>query len=193
MAGRGVHVDVFDDLSPHPSSSVDGRVQIVELEPYQDPMAIPPAVGIDEVRVILLVPGMELEHQRAVYEESIVKVIVVRRHQLARARGPEQSRVPAGARAHVSDGEQGLWADGGDHAIELISNPNTLQVTSRALSDRSTRSVLRCAHDAGSEMSRRSRRKSNGLVKMGTPLMRCTSSNAFRKTPVTSTQRTGAS
>jgi hypothetical protein len=47
------------------------------------------------------------------------------------------------------------------------------------------------AQEVGSAINRPSRRKSRGLVKIGTPLMRCASCSAFPSTPVTSTQRTG--
>lgn len=127
VAGSGVHVDVLDDLGLQRSSPADGLVQVVKLEPHQDPVAIPPAVGIDEVRVVFRVPGVKLEHQRAVHEEPIVEVVVVRPRQLAGAHGIEQSRVPAGARAHVADGEEGLRADGGGHAVEAIADPDTVE------------------------------------------------------------------
>lgn len=52
VAGRGVHVDVLDDLGPQCSSAANRCVQIVELEPNQDAVAIPPAVGINEVRAV---------------------------------------------------------------------------------------------------------------------------------------------
>lgn len=103
VGGRGVHVEVFDDLGAQCSSAINGCVQIVKLEPHQYPVSIPSTVGIAKVRVVLRVPRVELEHQHAVDEEPIVEMGVIGLHQLARARGSEQRRVPTGARAHVAD------------------------------------------------------------------------------------------
>ena len=80
VARRWVHVDVFDDLGPERSSAVDGCIEIAELEPDQDTVTVSPVVSTHEVRVVLRVPGVELEHQRAVHEQPVVQVVVVRRH-----------------------------------------------------------------------------------------------------------------
>jgi len=111
MARRGIHVDVFDDLGVERPSPLDGSVYIVELEPYQHPVTVPSPIGVDEVRVVLHVPGVELERQHTVHKESVVAIGVVRRHQLAGARRTQERPVPPGARSHVADGEQGLRAD----------------------------------------------------------------------------------
>src|SRR5262249_17874958 len=78
VAGRGVHVDVLDAFGPEATGSLAGSVQVVELEPDEHSVAVPPAVGIDEVRVVFLVPGVELEHERAIHQEPVVEVVVVR-------------------------------------------------------------------------------------------------------------------
>jgi hypothetical protein len=53
--------------------------------------------------MILGVPCMELEHERAVYDQPIVEMIVVRRHELAGASSAEKGRVKARTRAHIAD------------------------------------------------------------------------------------------
>lgn len=50
-------MDVFGDLGIKRPSPLDGGVYIVELEPHQHPVTVPSPIGVDEVRVVLRVPG----------------------------------------------------------------------------------------------------------------------------------------
>lgn len=110
-------MNVFNDLCLQHPSPIDRGIQIVELEPHEDPVTVPPTIGIDEVRMVFRVPCVELKHQCAVYHEPIVEVVVIRSHELAGARGAQECRVPTCARTHVAHSEQGLGPDS-RHASE---------------------------------------------------------------------------
>ena len=118
VARRSVHVNVFDHLGVHGAGPGDGRVQIVDLELHENPMAVPPARGIDEDSDDPPCPrhgaGAPARHPRAVNR----RVIVVRGHQLAGAGRPEQRRVPPGARPNITHGEERLRANGRPHGVK---------------------------------------------------------------------------
>jgi hypothetical protein len=82
-------VQLFYDLGLHRSSAGNGCVEVVELEPYQYAVTVAAAVGIREVRMLLDIPRVQLEYERTIDEQPIVKVSVIRRHQLTRARRSE--------------------------------------------------------------------------------------------------------
>lgn len=89
MSWGRVHVDVFDDFCLQGSRALDGCVEVVELEPQQDSVTVPSTVGVDEVWVVLCIPRVELQDERAIDEEPVVEVVVIRCHQLAGASGTE--------------------------------------------------------------------------------------------------------
>jgi hypothetical protein len=104
--------------------------------------------------VVLLIPDVELEHQLAIDEEPILQVVVIRCHHFARARGAEQCRVPAGARAHVANRQQGSRTDRLGHwgSLPRTRMPSThggLERARRAFTQWSRRSLHETAGKRG--------------------------------------------
>ena len=120
VARDWVDVKVFDHLSLEAPSSIDGNIELVELEPQQDPVTVSAPIGIHEVGMILSVPRVERKDEGAVNEQSVVEVGVIGRHQFARAHCVQESRIPAGACGHVANGEYGLGPDGRGHTPRVL-------------------------------------------------------------------------
>src|SRR5580692_4419448 len=68
-------------------------------------------IRVDEVRVFLLVPGVELENERAVGEEAIVDLSV---RVIAEVLDAEERRVPTATRLDIANGDQRLRPNGDD-------------------------------------------------------------------------------
>ncbi|MGA7869258.1 MAG: hypothetical protein WCA22_00025, partial [Candidatus Binatus sp.] len=96
---------LLDDFDLERASSFDGRIEVVHLEPEQYPMSMWRRVRIDKIRVILLVPRVELEDQLTITKHPIIAIAML---MLRERVDTEQSFVPAAARAYVADGNQWL-------------------------------------------------------------------------------------
>ena len=108
MVRRRVDVGLLDHRRAERARSRDGRVEVVDLEPHEDAVADGRGVGVHEVRVVLLVPGVELENQLPARVEPLVDVTVV----AIRIRlEPEELGVPALAGPDVADGQDRLRSD----------------------------------------------------------------------------------
>jgi hypothetical protein len=74
VARRGVHVGLQGHLG---AERAGGAVEILRLEPEQDPVPVRRGIGVHEVRVVLVVPAVELEDQVAVRVQPLVDVAVI--------------------------------------------------------------------------------------------------------------------
>jgi len=55
----------LDDLDPHLCSSGESRVEVIDLKPEQDTVAIGPGIGIaDPIVVMLDLEAVQLEDER---------------------------------------------------------------------------------------------------------------------------------
>ena len=70
----GIDLWFLDNLGFQRASTLDRCVEVVYLEPEQDSMSNWRRVGVDEIRVILFVPRMELEEQLALEKQPIVDI-----------------------------------------------------------------------------------------------------------------------
>ena len=96
---------LFDYMGTQRTSSFDGGIEVVHLEPQQDSMPTWRRVRIDKIRVMLFVPGMELKDQVAVTEHPIVGIPML---MLRECVGSQQMLVPAAAGPYVTHGNQRL-------------------------------------------------------------------------------------
>ena len=81
-------------------------IKVFNLEPDQNPMPMRCGVSVYQVGMILFVPGMELENQFAVREDSIIDVAVGMVRERIRS---EQLLIPAAARFNIANANQWLW------------------------------------------------------------------------------------
>jgi hypothetical protein len=104
---RSVRVEVWllDHIGMQRTSSLDRRIEIVHLEPQQDSMSRWRQVRVDKIRVILLVPGMDLEDQLTVTKYPIINIAMLVFRECADS---QQLLIPAAACAYVSHGNQRL-------------------------------------------------------------------------------------
>jgi hypothetical protein len=109
VLGPGVDVRFFDDLGPQPTSSLHDRVKIVHLEPQQDTVSRRRRVCVDEVRVVFLVPSMELKQQLTRARNSFVHVAVAVFWERVCSK---QFGVPATTRPNIAHRYEGLSLDG---------------------------------------------------------------------------------
>src|ERR1700728_123772 len=65
VLGGGVEMSVFDDLRLEPARALDGRVEIVDLEPQHDAVSRRRRVGVDEIGVVFHIPSVQLKQQSA--------------------------------------------------------------------------------------------------------------------------------
>ena len=73
--GRGwVEVGLLYDLRAQRASLFDGLIKIVYLEPEHDAVRKRRSVRVDQVRVIVLVPSMELKNYMTIPEHPIIEV-----------------------------------------------------------------------------------------------------------------------
>jgi len=106
-----VDVRLQDDPGAQTSDPLDGGVEVVDLEPEQDTMAVGRTVGTDQVWVLLLVPGVQLEDEglsthEAVIEKTVGMVRIGPMHV-----HPEQGLIPSTAGLHVPHCNQCLRSD----------------------------------------------------------------------------------
>jgi hypothetical protein len=94
-----------DDLDAELTSSLDGGIEVVDLEPQQHAIAVRPEVGIADGAVVVLdVPVVELEDERAVRDETFVLGSTVS------ALAIEEHLVPAAARFDIAHRDEWLWS-----------------------------------------------------------------------------------
>jgi hypothetical protein len=74
LLGRRVDVRFFDNFGPEPASALHDRVKVVDLEPQQDTVSGRRRIGVDEIRVIFLVPSVELKNQPTGVRDPLVQV-----------------------------------------------------------------------------------------------------------------------
>lgn len=63
-----------DDLGPQSPRTLHGRVKFVDLEPEQDPVSDRGGIRVDQVWVILFVPGVKLKNQVTGQRYPVVEV-----------------------------------------------------------------------------------------------------------------------
>jgi hypothetical protein len=108
MRGCRVDVRLFDDLGAQRTRSLDGGVEVVHLEPQQHAMSRPRRVRVDQIRMIFLVPGVELEDQVTAAKEPIVVIAMT---MLGESVDSEELSVPAAACPDVAHGDQRLGSN----------------------------------------------------------------------------------
>jgi hypothetical protein len=74
VAWSRIDVEFLYDLSAQGASLVDDCIKVVHLEPEYDAVPERPWVRIDEVGVIVLVPGMELKNQATSTDHPIIYI-----------------------------------------------------------------------------------------------------------------------
>jgi hypothetical protein len=108
MLWSGVDVWLQEDPSAEASDAIDGSVEVVDLEPEKDAMAVGRTVGPHEVRVLLLVPGVQLQDERVSTREAVVEEAV---RMVRASTNTEQRLVPGAAGRHVPHCNQWLRPD----------------------------------------------------------------------------------
>ena len=99
MLGIRVDVRFQDDLSAQCKGPLDNLIKVANLEPKQNTMARRCGIGVDEVGVIFLVPGMELKNESTTALHSIVHLAM---GMFRKCIEPEQLPIPTAARANIA-------------------------------------------------------------------------------------------
>ena len=99
MLGIRVDVRFQDDPNARRTGPLDNLIKVVNLEPKQDAMASRCGIGIDEIGVIFLVPGMELKNEFSTALHSIVHLAM---GMFRKCIEPEQLPIPTAARANIA-------------------------------------------------------------------------------------------
>jgi hypothetical protein len=105
MLRRRVDVRFLDHLRMQRTRSRDRRIEIVHFKPEQDAMTGRRRVGVDEIRVILLVPSMKLEDHSTVTKQPFIGIAML---VLWKRVSSEQALIPAAAGPYVAHGNQRL-------------------------------------------------------------------------------------
>ncbi len=105
MPRVGIDLWFLDDLGLNRASTFDRGVEVADLEPEQDSMSDRRRVRVDEIRMILLVPRMELQDQATVDQQPIVAIAMLMFRQ---SFDSEQLLVPTAADPHIAHGNQRL-------------------------------------------------------------------------------------
>lgn len=108
MLGRRVDVRLLDDFGMQGARSLDRRIEVGHLEPQQHAMPGRGRVSVDEIWVILLVPGMELHDHPAVTKQPLIGIAML---VLRKCVSSEQPLIPAAAGPYVAHRNQRLWVD----------------------------------------------------------------------------------
>jgi hypothetical protein len=72
-----IDVRLLQDLRLEGARALHCGVEVVHLEPQENAVSDGRGIGVDEVRVLLFIPRVELEDERAVAEEALVDVGVL--------------------------------------------------------------------------------------------------------------------
>ena len=103
MIGVGIHAWTVENLGGQRVSSLNGHSEAVDLKPEKDAVAVWLDGRIAQMRMVVDVPGMELEDELpAVIDELLVLGTSMP------ARAAEQALIPAAAGLDVSNRDQGL-------------------------------------------------------------------------------------
>jgi hypothetical protein len=94
-----------DDLCAQRPRARDGRIEIAYLEPEQDAVPAWRRVSVNQIWVIVFIPGMELEDQFAVQKNAVV---VVTMFMFGERVTTQQALIPRATRAYVAHGDQRL-------------------------------------------------------------------------------------
>src|SRR5216683_7090971 len=149
----------LEDRSPERAGARDRRVEVADLEPEQDPVAVGPEVGVSQVRMIVGVPGVQLEDERpGRVHELLVLVAAVA------ARAAEELLVPAAAGRYVANRDQRLglhssrWVSAGPTGRSASRSQSTVKMAeSGACSARSRSPFLTTTLSPGVKSTTRSR------------------------------------
>jgi hypothetical protein len=76
VLGSSVNVRFYDNLGTQAASPLDGSVKLFNLEPQQHAMSGRGCLRVDEVRMVFLVPSVQLEKQFPRARDPIVYVTV---------------------------------------------------------------------------------------------------------------------
>jgi hypothetical protein len=109
VLGRGVEVGFEDDVGTEGARTLHCRIEIVYLKPEQDTVSVGRGVWVDEVGVVLLVPGVELKEQLTGARDALVEVAVM---VFLKSVCLKEFGVPATARTDIANGDEGLGGDG---------------------------------------------------------------------------------
>ena len=106
LAMLGVRVDMrlFEDLGVKSTRALDRRVEVIDLEPQKDTVAIRRVLGIAHVWILVSVPVMQLKDQLTAAEQSLVFAPTVS------ALAIQQPPIPPAARFDVGDRNERLRA-----------------------------------------------------------------------------------
>jgi len=135
-------VRFFDYLGSQAASSLHRRVKIVYLEPQQDAVSRRRRRCVDEVRVVFLVPSVQLKNQPASARDPIVDVAVAVFWKRVCAK---QLAVPETAFPDIAHGYQRLGLDG--RSLRRETHEAVLLMIAVILcgcSDRVAKGILHC-------------------------------------------------
>jgi|SRR5580700_11265232 hypothetical protein len=80
-------------------------VEVIDLEPDQHAMTTGRLLGIGEVRVIFVVPAVQLQDEPTVVEQALVDMIMVAWSQASQT---QQLLIPKGTCSHITNGKERL-------------------------------------------------------------------------------------
>jgi hypothetical protein len=96
-----------DDIGAKRLGATNNLIEIVDLEPERDAVAVRPQRRIADPAVVVFdVEVVQLQHERSVAEQTLVLLPAVA------ALATEQLLVPATAAWDIGDADQGLGTDG---------------------------------------------------------------------------------
>jgi hypothetical protein len=106
-----IDVRLFDDPSAQTSDPVDGSIEVIDFEPEEDAMAVGCPVGAHQIRVLLVIPAVQLENKGLSTHDSVIDLTV------GMVRIPpihlrsQQGLIPGAAGPHVPHRNQCLRPD----------------------------------------------------------------------------------
>jgi len=104
----GIDMWLQDDLSMQCSSFLNYNIKVANLEPQKDPMTRCCRSGVGEVRVILLIPGVELKNHLT---GALNPVVYITMDMVGEGVRPKQFAIPATASPYIFNSDQWLNAE----------------------------------------------------------------------------------
>src|ERR1700733_5364983 len=108
MTGGRIDVRLPEHLRLQGAGSLHRSIEVIHLEPQEDSVPRPSFLRMDEVRVSLFIPSMQLKNERTAAKEAVIDVRMIAAHGLGRALSPQETRVPSATRRDVTDSDQRL-------------------------------------------------------------------------------------
>jgi hypothetical protein len=111
MTGGRIDARLQEHLRLQGIGSLHRSIEVIDLEPQEDSVPRPSFLRIDEVRVLLFIPSMQLKDESTAAKEAVIEVRMIAAHGLGRALGPQELRVPSATRRDIADSDQWLRPD----------------------------------------------------------------------------------